>query len=204
MKTVMQFVKATIAGGFFVLLPVVLIWLILVEIVDLAVGLVTPFAEALPVDELGGVAIARVVAVAAILLVCFLTGAVLQTGIGTAIGGWFRRTILERVPGYTLIRSLTLRFSGTAEGVEFAPAMIETSPGVQEIAFIIEEHDNGSSTVFFPLAPTPTIGSVRHVDRAHVTRLNASMGSVVNCVMQWGIGADEIFEQQEAGSKPAS
>jgi len=198
----MRFIKATIAGGFFVLLPVVLIWLILVEVMDIAVAMVSPFAELLPVEELGGVAIARVVAVVAILLVCFVTGAILLTPVGTAIGGWFRRVVLERIPGYTLIRSLTLRFSGTAEGTQFAPAMITTSPGVQEIAFIIEEHGSGSFTVFVPLAPTPTIGSVRHVDREHVTRLNASMGTVVNCVMQWGVGANEIFEQHEAGESP--
>ena len=168
----MRFIKATIAGGFFVLLPV---------------------------KELGGVAIARVVAVVAILLVCFLTGAIMETRVGAAVGGWFRRALLERIPGYTLIRSLTLRFSGAAEDTQFAPAMIDTSPGVQEIAFIIEEHDNGSSTLFVPLAPTPTIGSVRHVDREHVTRANASMGTVINCVMQWGVGANEILKQHEGG-----
>jgi uncharacterized membrane protein len=200
----MRFIKATIAGGFFVLLPVVLIWLILVEVMDISVALVTPFAELLPVDQLGGVAIARIVAVVAILLVCFVTGAIMETRLGAAIGGWFRRVILERIPGYTLIRSLTMRFSGSAEGTQFAPAMIETSPGVQEIAFIIEEHDDGGSTVFVPLAPTPTIGSVRHVDRKHVERLHASMGTVVNCVMQWGVGANEIIEQHGAAKGPTS
>jgi uncharacterized membrane protein len=200
----MLFIKATIAGGFFVLLPVVLIWLILVEVMDISVALVTPFAEILPVDQLGGVAIARIVAVVAILLLCFITGAIMETRLGAAIGGWFRRVILERIPGYTLIRSLTMRFSGSTKGSQFAPAMIETSPGVQEIAFIMEEHDAGSSTVFVPLAPTPTIGSVRQVDQKYVTRLNASMGTVVNCVMQWGVGANEIIEQHGAAKGPTS
>jgi uncharacterized membrane protein len=198
MKAVLQFLKATIAGGFFVLLPVVLVWLILVEAMEISLALVTPFAELLPVEELGGVGIARIVAVLAILLACFVTGALLKAAVGKTVIGWFQRAVLEKIPGYTLIRALTRRFSGTAEGTRFAPAMISTSPGVKEIAFIIEEHDHGACTVLVPLAPTPTIGLVRHVDRAHVTRLNASMGSVVNCIMQWGIGASDVIAQHRA------
>ena len=40
---------------------------------------------------------------------------------------------------------------------------------------------------------------MRHVDQAHVERLHAPMGAVVNCLMQWGIGAKDVFTEHETG-----
>ncbi len=60
MKGFADFLKTTIAGGFFVLLPIVLVVLITQETITLASDLIGPIAEQLPVEEVGGVVSALV------------------------------------------------------------------------------------------------------------------------------------------------
>jgi len=193
MKNAASFVKATIAGGFFVVLPVVLVILVLLETVDLLEGLMVPIAEQLPVDNLGGVEIAMILAVLLILLVCFAIGLILRTKLGSAAGRGMERILLSPLPGYVLLKNLTTRLSGTAAGHRFAPALVESSPGCREPAFIIEQTKSGDFVIFVPLAPMPNVGSVRLVRPDRIERIDAPFGSLVNCVMMWGVGADELL-----------
>jgi uncharacterized membrane protein len=192
-KTILSFLKATIAGGFFVLLPVVLLWLILTEIVDLAIAMLQPVAGLLPVETIGGIGLTRIVAVLMILLVCLVTGLLMKTRLARTIGGWFEKTLLGQIPGYTLIKGLTQRFAGAATGSQFAPALVNVDSGFQEVAFIVEEHSSGAVTVFVPFAPMPNIGTVRVVSRDRLQRVDASMGTVVNSLMQWGVGSQALL-----------
>ena len=48
MKQQTNFLKTTIAGGFFVLLPIVLIILVLAEVFGIVLGLVEPIADLFP------------------------------------------------------------------------------------------------------------------------------------------------------------
>lgn len=47
MKKLADFMKTTAAGGFFVLLPLILFYLLLSEILELIVGMATPIADLL-------------------------------------------------------------------------------------------------------------------------------------------------------------
>jgi len=48
MKQLLEFLKTTAMGGLFVLLPVLLLYLLLVEALDLIVALATPIADLFP------------------------------------------------------------------------------------------------------------------------------------------------------------
>jgi len=74
MRQFVEFLKTTIAGGFFIALPVVLVILVVDEAVSIVRGLIGPLAEQLPVDHIGGIAVAKVIAVLFILGFCFLMG----------------------------------------------------------------------------------------------------------------------------------
>jgi uncharacterized membrane protein len=101
--------------------------------------------------------------------------------------------ILQRLPGYRMIRNLTHRFTGV-DGTEFTPALVDLhGSGTRSPAFIVEEHEDGGYTVFMPLAPVPTIGQVHFVPRDRVTRIEAPFGEAVNTFMQWGVGSRKLF-----------
>lgn len=193
MRGLVDFIKTTIVGGFFVVLPVVLIVFLLGQAVAALVGVVAPLADELPVRELGGIGVATLLAILVVLALCFITGLLVRTRIGTLVRDWLEGRLLNRLPGYTIIRNLTHRFSGE-EGTEFAPALVDLyGANTQALALIVEEHQDGSYTVFVPLAPTPTVGQVHLVPPERVRRVNAPLGTVLNSVMQWGVESNKFL-----------
>jgi len=187
MKGILGFFKTTIAGGFFVILPIVLIVIVLGETIEMLGALVDPIARQIPIDDVGGIAVSRILSIVLILVLCFVTGLVMRTRPGIAVRGFVEGALLERIPGYSVIRSLTSRFEGAADDTStFAPALITTSPGTRELALIVDEHDDGNVTVFVPLSPMATVGSIRFVSRDLVQAVDAPMGAAVNCLMHWG------------------
>lgn len=201
MELVTRFLFRTVAGGFFILLPVVLVVLVLSELIAMVSALAEVIAGLLPVEELGGVEMATILALLLILLLCLVTGLIARTRAGAAIGRWLERTLLERTPGYRLIKSLTTRISGDAAGSRFAPAFLESPGGVREPVFIVDDMKDGSFAVLVPLAPTPTIGSIRIVPGDSLTRMEAGLGPVANSIMQWGVDAGEVMKASPRGTE---
>jgi hypothetical protein len=54
-KGFFEFFKTTAVGGFFVILPIVVVVLLLGQALAMLDGLMTPLAESLPVERVGGV-----------------------------------------------------------------------------------------------------------------------------------------------------
>ena len=197
MKRFFEFLKTTIGGGFFVILPIVLILLVLDETILMVTGLVDPIAEQLPVEQVGGIAISRILAVLLVLGLCFVTGLFMKTRVGIAVRAFIEGAVLGRIPGYSIIRSLTSRFEGDAADTStFAPALVTLAPGAREPAFIVEEHDSGEFTVFCPLSPMATVGTIRFVSRDRVEPVRASMGAAVESLMHWGLGSHELLSAE--------
>ena len=55
MKQLLDFLKTTAMGGLFVLLPILLLYLLLAEALDLIVALATPIADLFPEGTFGKV-----------------------------------------------------------------------------------------------------------------------------------------------------
>lgn len=55
MKTLSEFIKTSILGGLFVLLPLVLFYLLLSELLQVVVALATPIADLFPKDTFDAV-----------------------------------------------------------------------------------------------------------------------------------------------------
>ena len=177
-----------ILAGFFILLPIILIYFVIAEMVGIVGSLILPFAEMMPVQEISGFYIADVLAVLIILLVCLLIGLAARTSIGKQIGTSVEKNILSKIPGYSIVKSLTRGFSSTKRNQDFPPVYL-LRDGVKELAFIVEKLENGDCVLFVPLAPTPTVGNVIVAGKDKFQRLDASLGSVVNSLSLWGIGS---------------
>ena len=193
MKSFADFVKTTVAGGFFVVLPIILAWLILGETLDVLMALASPIAELLPMEGIDAETEAQVVAVALLLVLCVLTGLAMRSKIGVAVGRWFERVFLQPLPGYPILKSLTRRFSGDTSEDRFVPALISTPMGTRMLAFIVEEHDNGDMTVFVPAAPTPAMGMVHIVRKEQVQVLDVPMAKMAGCFWEFGAGVKTLL-----------
>jgi uncharacterized membrane protein len=198
MRRVADFVKTCIVGGLVGILPILLTGLLLGEAIDMLDGISTPLAEKLPIEELGGATAAQIVALILIVASCFLAGLLLRTRFGIWSTGFVESAILNRLPGYQLLKMISQRLGGLEEGALFSAALADLhGTEARALAFIVEDHDDGRYTVLVPNAPTPSVGILYVLPRERVTRLSAPAASAVNCFMQWGIGSKRLLTQQD-------
>jgi len=198
MKRVADFVKTCIVGGFFGILPILLTAFVLVEAVDILDGISTPLAELLPIEDLGGATAAQIVALILIVAACFLAGLVLRTRFGMWSTGFVEGAVLNRLPGYQLLKTVSHRLGGMEEGTLFSAALADLhGTEARAFVFIVEDHDDGRYTVLVPNAPTPSVGVLYVLPRERVTRIPAPAASALNCFMQWGIGSKQLLTQQD-------
>ena len=192
MNRILGFFKTTVIGGFFVILPVALVIFLLMELVGVVLLLTSPVTKLLPVKTLGGIELATLMAIILILAICFITGLIMRTQIGIRFRELAERIGLNRLPGYTLVKSLTQSFAGTKDGSTISAAIATVRDG-EVLAFIVEEHDSGDFTVFVPTAPTPTIGTIYFLNQQKVRKLDVPITEAVDCIMHWGIGSKALL-----------
>jgi uncharacterized membrane protein len=189
------FLKTTIAGGSLIVLPVVLIWLIVSETIDLLVGPAVPLSTLISDGTFKHVDTEWLAAVLLMVLICFFTRLAMRFGPGRRVGGWLEAKILRPIPGYSVFKDLTRRLSGDHDGWSYRPALIAAAPGVKSLAFIVEDHEDGNRTVSVPLAPTPTIGNIHIVHEDHLEELPVSTSKAINTHWHWGSGAADLFKK---------
>jgi uncharacterized membrane protein len=193
MRNLLEFLKTTILGGFLVLLPVVVVLVLIGIAINGVISIIAPVAAKLPVTTVGGYAAATLLAILLILGFCFLAGMLVQLRLGQLVQIWLESRLLQRLPGYTMIKNLTRQVAGR-EGTEFSPALVDLyGSEVRVIGLIIEELDDGRLTVFVPISPTSTLGQVYIVPAEKVEKLNARFLDVVNALTQWGAESKKMF-----------
>jgi uncharacterized membrane protein len=97
----------------------------------------------------------------------------------------------ERLPGYSLLRSLTHRLAGDGEENTWKPVLVELEDALVP-AFIIEELDDGRFTVFVPSVPTPLAGAVYVLSRERVHILDVPFTQAVSSISRWGAGSKDL------------
>jgi uncharacterized membrane protein len=187
MRLAREFVMNAIVGGLFVLLPIYLALLLLLKAMQTAAGFVRPFVHLLPAS----IPAERILSLLLVLAVCFLVGLLVRTGPGRAARDRFEKSVLDRIPGYELVRSLTQQFAGTANTREWKPALAELEDALVP-AFIVEELDDGRYTVLVPSIPTPLAGAVYILPRERVHLVDVPFAQAVRSIVQWGSGSKNL------------
>jgi len=192
MRGIFGFLKATVMGGFFVVLPVVLGWMIVTETLDLLVGIATTASEFLVGKGLEAFADPELVAVLILVGVCFVLGLAMRTRIGTAAGQLIERLVLDPLPGYRVFKTLTQSLGGIDKSSAFNPALMQGPDGVRTPVLAVEEHAGGDVTVLVPMAPTPTVGPLHVVPRSRVRRLDVPLVKFMECYFHFGSGIKDL------------
>ena len=198
MKKILAFLGKTTIAGLFVLLPVLLVWLLIDEALELIVGLATPIAGLLMGGDFEEPDFPVLVALIALAGVSFLFGLAMYSALGRRIGQWIEGLILKRLPGYTAIKRLTSGFIHTDERVAFKPALLTNNDGDLDIVYLIEDHGDGMATVLLPWAPTPFAGSVKIIDRSRLELLEANLGDFSKVLSHWGVGVKDLVPRSDA------
>jgi uncharacterized membrane protein len=179
--------KANVIYGVIVLVPIGIIALLAAQIV----GTLAKYGKELGLQTTLGVLLALVLAVLALLFLCYAIGALVRTKIGSISLEKMEGTILKQVPGYQFIKNLLTGFAETKAAYPAALVQLNQE-GVSVIGFVMEEHPNDTATVFVPLAPMVSLGNIYVVENERINYLDASALDVTGCLAQWGIGSNEF------------
>jgi uncharacterized membrane protein len=193
MKQFREFVVNTLVGGLLVVAPIYLAVMLLLKAMHSLVGFVRPFAMLLP----EWLPAENVLSLLLVLIVCFLIGVAVRTKAGRAIRERIEKSLFERLPGYTLFRSLTERLVGESQENVWKPALAEIEDALVP-AFIVEELEDGRFTVFVPSVPTPLAGAV-YILRERVHLLDVPFTQAVKSVSRWGSGSKDLVAAMKAG-----
>jgi uncharacterized membrane protein len=187
MKHTWEFIVNTVVGGLLVVVPIYLALLLLLKAMQSVAGLVRPVAMLLPPS----LPAENLLSLLLVLTICFLIGLAVRSSTGRAIRERMEKSLFERIPGYALIRSLTQRLAGESRENAWQPALVEIEEALVP-AFIIEEVEDGSFTVFVPSIPTPLAGAVYVLSRERVHPLDVPFTQAIQTVSRWGSGSKEL------------
>jgi uncharacterized membrane protein len=198
MKRFQHFIVTSVIAGFLVLAPLYLAILILLKAMASLVGLIKPFAALLP----EWMPAENLLALLMVLLACLVVGAALRTRSGRAARERVERSLFERIPGYAVFKSLTLRLAGQGEEEAWRPAFAEIEDALVP-AFIIEDLEDGRYTVFVPSVPTPFAGAVYVLPRERVHPLDVPFTQALKPISRWGAGCKDLIAAMGASSPDA-
>ena len=197
MKKGLEFILRAVLGGFLFVVPTYLAILLLLKAMKTLAAVVRPLARLLPESVPAEMFLSLLV----VLVICFLIGAAFRTRAGSILGERIEKALFERIPGYSLIRSLTQQIAGSSDDKVWKPALFELEECLVP-AFIIEEFEDGRYTIFVPSIPTPFAGAVFIADRARVHPLDVPFTDALRTVSKWGSGSKDLVAVMDGAAKP--
>jgi len=194
MKNLLSFFKLTAQGGLLVLMPILLFVLLLMEIIELVVGLATPIAGLFPAGTFDDMQ--HPVALAVILLTgaSLLIGIAMKSNTAKKFGSWVEKKTLAKLPLFRFVKSLVSGLIGAEKSASFKPALLDAGNHQREIIYVVEDLGNGEVIALFPRAPTGFVGPVKIVPSDRVAPLDASLGDVSLVLSHMGLGAGKLLK----------
>ena len=194
MKKLSAFVKTSIVGGALVLVPLLILYMLISELVELIIALVFPILELLPgnfVDWFGDPVFPAIIV---LLTISFLAGLAMRSSMVKSISAQIEKNFLEKIPMYRAVTKLTRGALGEKSNSAFSCGVLELTPGVREIVYIAEDTGNGYLTILTPLSPSGFNGPLKIVQSDKVERISASVGEASIAISEWGVGLQEIVD----------
>lgn len=203
MKGIGEFLKATALGGLFVILPLLLLYLLIDEALDLIIALATPIADMFPLGTFDKIDYPVLWALLLIVFLSFLIGLLLRSSAGQRLGKWIEASILSRIPPYNVLKSLTTGFMEIRDGAAFRPAILTSPDDVRELVYVVEELSGGYMTILVPWSPTPFAGSVKIVPRDRIELLDTKLMEFTEALSHWGVGVNTLLSKVQNDVTPA-
>lgn len=193
-----NFLFTTLIGGFVVLLPIAIFFLLIQLIIGIVVGILSPLTNLLR-NELN-LAIPEyliiAIAFAIVVLLCFMIGLTVRTQIGRRSFSHLERQYLLKLPLYGTIKETVQQFTG-AKKMPFSDVVLVDvfGNGTRMTGFITDEHSSGNFTVFVPTGPNPTNGFIFHVTAEQIERLDETKtDDALRSIIAVGVGSANIMK----------
>jgi uncharacterized membrane protein len=193
-----NFLKTTIKGGFIFLIPMIIFIMVLGKAYELMLKIAEPIGELVPLDVVGGIAIANIIANIAIILLCFIAGLFATSKVGKKLFATLDDKLMLLIPGYAYLKSVTEGIAG-AEGETNAlkPVMVRFDDQLQ-IGFEVERPCEQLVAVFFPDAPDPRAGAISFINADRIEPIDDNFIGVLGCLKRFGKGSSKYVNLDQA------
>ena len=130
------------------------------------------------------------------LFIVFLIGAALRSKEGRRLFAKAEERIFMILPGYTVVKEIILQFIGTKKSPFSQVALVRTfGTATEQIAFVTDENEDGSYTVFIPTGPNPTSGNIFILPKDQVKIIDTKVEQAMKAIVTGGIGTNEIIKK---------
>jgi uncharacterized membrane protein len=185
-------ITTTLIGGVVFLLPVVVTLAVLGQALALMARVVQPVAAMFPDRQVGGVALASLVAMLMLLLLCYGAGLLARAALGRTLSASFEDRLQTIYPRYTVIKGMT-----QALGVDGVKSDLKTVlvsfDDHQILAIEVERLPDGRVVVFLPGAPDPWSGNVVMVPQERVAAVPVEIGALHRSLKSIGRGSAALL-----------
>lgn len=190
--------KSALVNGLVILLPVVLVFLAIKEILAMLVGIATPIADLFPAGTFDNVRETEIIAVLLIAGAAVILGILSKIKAGRVIGHGIEKYTLYKIPMYRMLKSFVGAFLNLETEDSFKPAFLDDGSGDMEPIYVIEDRGRPRVVVLVPWAPTAFAGSVRLVQRDRVHYLDVTLDEFSLSLTHLGTGLSDLLPEVPA------
>ncbi len=191
-KKQVKFIMTTVIGGVIFLVPVVFLGMAILEAIDLMLLIANPLANWLPMESIGGVALADIIAIVALLLICFVAGLVARHALAGNLMRQLETRLLEKLPGYAMVKNV-LKGLDTRQDGGIKPVVLKLGTA-ERAGFEVQRLADGRSVVFIPGAPNAFSGMTQVLPPEQVTYIEVPLNRIIECSQNYGHGLAELVE----------
>ena len=195
MKSILKIIKATFLGGILFLVPLVVLLVIFEKGYGIIQKITLPLVSHLPRVHVLGIAIQELTGIIIIIFICFIAGLVARTAGAKKLIHKIENGILSFVPGYSFMKNMNESVMGFESNQDLKVILVPTDAGLQ-FAFLIEQINENSFTVFIPDAPNPWSGSVVFVEKKDIREIEISQKEALACIRKLGYGSKELLKNK--------
>ena len=185
-----KFLKTTIIGGIVFMVPIIIFIAIIGKAIKLTNKLAAPVSALIPADGIGNIAVADLLALVIILLICFLAGLAAKSTLARKSLSNLESRVFSKIPVYGFVKSKVDAIVQPEKAEGMKPVLAQFDDYWQ-IAFEVERIPGETVTIFLPGAPDPWSGSVCYVTEDRIQPLELTLLPVLKTLKGLGKGSNE-------------
>jgi len=187
-----NFLKTTIIGGGVFVIPFIIVVALLLKAMKIMMVIAAPLDSLIPVDKIGGIAIANLLALILVIIICFLAGLAAKSLYAKRIHESIDSKLRLFIPGYAFLKGMTGGLEEDGEDNHMIPVIAKLDDSAQ-IGFEVDRLESGLVVVYLPGAPNPWSGSVVLMTEDRIEKSNLKFIGVTKVMQRIGIGSAEAI-----------
>lgn len=192
------FILENLKAGINATLPIIIFIALLSWAFRIIFRLIQPFIIIIAPSPEDQTLFVKLVALLLALVVLFLIGALISSRDGRRMFNKIENRIFKILPGYTVVKETMLQFIGTKQTPFSRVAIVRTfDTATRQIAFITDENEDGTYTVFIPTGPNPTSGNIFILPPEQVEIIDANVERAMKTIITGGIGTRPVLKKKK-------